>query len=133
AETAVSQAITVSPGDSINASVTQNGATTWTINLTDSTTNQTGSQTVTGYHNSGLSAEWIMEAPGIGGRQSTIASYSTFPFTASRVNASKRPGFVAADGGILVQKSAVTSIPSNPNTLGDAFNMAHGSSQPSAP
>src|SRR3954447_3732440 len=133
AETSFSQPITVSPGDSINASVTQNSATTWTITLTDSKTHQTGSQTVTNYQNSGLSAEWIMEAPGIGGRQSTIANYSTFPFTASRVNGSSRPRFVEADGGILVQKSTVTSIPSKPNTQGDAFNMAHGASQPTAP
>jgi len=135
AETSFSPSVTVSPGDTISASVVmKNGS--WAITLTDTTTGAVGSQPLRDYTNNELSAEWIMEAPGIGGRQSTIASFSTDTFDPGAISGrsgGSSPSFAATDGGILVQKNTIESIPSNPDSDKDGFAIPHGSTQPDPP
>ena len=133
AETSFAQQITVSAGDKITASVAKSSNGHWTITLTDAKTGQTGTQSLTGYGNAELSAEWIMEAPGIGGRTAPLAHFSTDLFDPSAVNGNASPAFTDADGGVLIQKSAVVSIPSKPDSEGDGFNVAYGSTQPAVP
>ena len=125
--------LTVKAGDKITASVTQTGNTDWSITLSDTTTGKSVSQSVSGYTNARLSAEWIMEAPGIGGRQSSIAHYSTDTFDPGSVNGNHSPSFGPADGGVLVAKSTIVSIPSSPDKEGDGFAIAYGSTQPGVP
>jgi Peptidase A4 family len=125
--------MTVQPGDVITASVVESHSGVWTITLHDVDGNQTFTTSPTGYANPGLSAEWIMEAPGVGGRQSTIAQYGSDVFDPGSVNGNSSPGLTPVDGGVLVQKSAIVSIPSNPDSDADGFVIAHGSSQPSPP
>lgn len=54
--------ITINPGDSITASISETGADDWTISITDLTSNQDYTRTVY-YDSSESSAEWIEEDP----------------------------------------------------------------------
>jgi len=131
AETSFDQAINVKGGDVMNASIVDSHGS-WTITLTDTTTGQTGTKTLTSYNNPGLSAEWIMEAPGIGGRQSTLANFGSDVFDPGTANGGN-PRLADTDAGELIQKSTVVSIPSTPDRDTDGFAIAYGSSQPSPP
>ena len=74
----------------------------------------------------------IIRSP-VGGRVATLAHYSspdTFdPGTANGGN----PGLTTADSGVMVQKRAQVSTPSNPDGDTDGFNMAYGSTAPAPP
>jgi peptidase A4-like protein len=76
----------VSPGDSISASVVRSG-TTYTLKVTDSThpaNSFSTSQTCSNCANS--SAEWIAEAPSSGGKILPLANFGTWSETGSTVN-----------------------------------------------
>lgn len=139
----------VSPGDKISAAITSGTGGNWTITLRDATRAWTFSKTVA-YSGPGASAEWIMEAPGVNGRQSSIANYGTTEFNPGfktaltgqvSVNgaAPGSPQLVPSDGGELVAGNTrrgytVTSIPSSPDaTTQSAFNISYGSTAPTAP
>jgi len=85
------------------------------------------------YAGPGTSAEWIEEAPSVGGRIAPLAHYSspdTFdPGTANGGN----PGLTVADGGVMIQRRAQVSTPSIPDADTDGFNMAYGNTVPAAP
>jgi len=119
-------------GDQMSASVTSNGNGTWTITIRDSTTGGSFS-TVQSYNGPRTSAEWIEEAPTVGGRIATLAHYSspqTFdPGSVDGVN----PKLSASAGGDMVQQGQVVSIPSNPDSDTDGFNVSYGSAQPAPP
>ncbi len=120
--------ITVSPGDHMSVTITQGSGSSWSISISDTSTRQSFSTTQT-YTGPGASAEWIEEAPTVGGRIATLANYgqTTFdPGTANGVD----PGLAAADGGVMIQKRAQVSTPSNPDSDTDGFNIAYGSAQP---
>ncbi len=130
AETRISS-ITVHPGDVMTASITQTSTGHFSITISD---NHGGSFTTSQAYSGPLSSvEWIEEAPTVGGRIATLAHYSspdTFdPGTANGAN----PHLVAYEGGVMVQGGVQVSTPSNPDSDSDGFNMAYGSSAPSAP
>ncbi len=132
AETVIPQ-ITVSPGDVMSATITNGGSgSSWTITIADTTTKRSFNTTQT-YTGPGASAEWIEEAPTVGGHIANIAQYSspdTFdPGTANGGN----PGLTAADGGVLIQHGKQVSTPSAPDSDIDGFNMAYGSTAPAPP
>lgn len=131
AETVI-PSITVHPGDHMSASVTKGSGSSWTISITDTTTGATFS-TVRSYTGPGTSAEWIEEAPSVGGHVATLATYSspdTFdPGTANGGN----PQLKAADGGVMIQRNQQVSTPSAPDSDTDGFNMAYGSTAPAPP
>jgi Peptidase A4 family len=131
AETVI-PAIAVHPGDHMSAAITKGSGSTWTISITDTTTGKSFS-TNQSYSGPGTSAEWIEEAPSVGGRIATLAHYTspdTFdPETANGSN----PGLTAADGGVMIQKHQQVSTPSVPDGDTDGFNMAYGSSAPAPP
>jgi predicted secreted protein len=146
-ETQISS-ITVQPGDSITVSIAKVSGTSWSITLTDNGSAQhpgthtfTTTQTYTG---SGASAEWIVEAPLVGGQQSTLANYGSTVFDHGAVNgqtvvlASGTGGEMVTQSGILGIGGTTTaiSVPSTPDTgspPGDGFACAYGSNQPAAP
>jgi len=73
--------VSVSPGDSITASVTEISSSLWTIYLKDNTDNETFSQNVT-YASTNSSAEWIEEEPSYASRQLIpLDNFSTASFT----------------------------------------------------
>jgi hypothetical protein len=136
----------VVPGDAMSAEITKGLDSTWTITLTD-TTQQWTFTTSTTYTGTGASAEWIMEAPSIpGGHVGTLANYGaapthglTFDHGSITVNGhTTSPNLVDSDGGELIQKRQVVSIPSGPDVElpsapSDGFAMSYGSSAPNAP
>ncbi len=124
----------VSAGDPMVATISGVG-TSWTIVLADLSTVHPwrfveGPITYTG---PGASAEWVLEAPTVGGRVATLAHYSsplTFdPGTANGV----APNLQASNGGELVQGGRVVSLPSSPDSDKDGFNISYGSTAPSPP
>lgn len=122
----------VNPGDVINASVVKSKrGSTWTMTLSDGS--QSFSKSVQ-FTSSESSAEWIMEAPGLGPKRiAPIANYGADVFDPGTVNGTASPAFTAADGGILIQKNVVVSIPSAPDSDADGFAIAYGSQQPQPP
>lgn len=131
AETKINN-ITVRPGDVMTASIQKNTGTSWTITINDTSNGQSFTTTQT-YTGAGTSVEWIEEAPSIGGRVAPLAHYSspdTFdPGTANGGN----PGLTSADGGYMVQKQRIVSIPSVPDADTDGFNVSYGSTAPAPP
>jgi hypothetical protein len=131
AETVI-PSITVQPGDHMSASITKGSGSSWTITITDMRTGDSFTTQQT-YAGPGTSAEWIEEAPSVGGRIAPLAHYSspdTFdPGTANGGN----PGLTVADGGVMIQRRAQVSTPSIPDTDTDGFNMAYGNTVPAAP
>jgi peptidase A4-like protein len=122
----------IKPGDHMSASVKSNGNGKWTIAISDKTTGGSFS-TVQSYSGPGTSAEWVEEAPSVGGRIAPLAHYSSpQDFDPGTVNGAN-PKLVAADGGEMIQQGLVVSVPSNPDSDTDGFNVARGSSQPSPP
>lgn len=121
----------VYPGDHMSASIKNNGNGTWTITLQDTTRNWTFT-TSQSYSGPGTSAEWIQEAPTVGGRVATLAIYGMTTFDPGTVNG-QNPGLQVSEGGIMVQKRTQVSTPSVPDSDSDGFNMQYGSSQPAAP
>ena len=136
AETPIST-ISVQPGDAMSANIAQitTGANAgkWNIAITDGTRNQTFTTTQS-YKGQLTSAEWIEEAPSVGGRIATLAQYgSPLTIDPGTVNGGN-PGLVAADGGVMVQRfGQQVSTPSSPDTDTDGFNVAYGSRAPSPP
>ena len=124
--------ITVRPGDQMTASITKGSGSDWTITIRDTTTGQS-STTLHTYTGPGTSAEWIEEAPSVGGDIAPLAKYSspdTFdPATANGGN----PGLTAADRGVMVQKNKQLSTPSLPDSDTDGFNVSYGRKAPAPP
>ena len=121
----------IHPGDHMSASIVNNNNGTWTITLTDNTTGQSFT-TTQAYSGPAQSAEWIEEAPTIGGHVATLANYGQTTFDPGTVNGTN-PGLVANDGGVMIQHNKQVSTPSNPDSDTDGFNVAYGSSAPAAP
>ncbi len=130
AETPISS-MTVHPGDHMSASIVDNNNGTWTITISDTTTGQSFTTTQS-YSGPAQSAEWIEEAPTVGGRVATLANYGESTFDPGTVNGGN-PALVANDGGVMIQRNKQVSTPSLPDSDTDGFNMAYGSTTPPAP
>ncbi len=77
---------TIKPGDSITASVNYTGSGNFVLSITDSTRNETFTTTQNTNKTqsptaSQSSAEWIVEAPSVGGGQSSLANFGTITFS----------------------------------------------------
>ena len=130
AETVI-PSLTVHPGDHMSASVQNLGTGQWSITLKDDTTGQSFT-TQQAYSGPESSAEWIQEAPTVGGRVAPLANYGETTFDPGTVNGSN-PNLVVADGGVMVQKQTQVSTPSAPDKDTDGFNAQYGSAQPTPP
>jgi hypothetical protein len=128
AETVI-PSFTVTPGDHMSATISKGSGSLWTITITDVSRNQTFS-TVQKYTGPQTSAEWIEEAPTVGGHVAPLANYGHTTFDSATVNGIN-PGLVPSDGGVMIQKSAQVSTNSNPDSDTDGFNMAYGATAPS--
>ncbi|WP_436664377.1 G1 family glutamic endopeptidase [Alicyclobacillus acidoterrestris] len=130
AETVITT-MAVYPGDHMTAHIHNNGNGTWTITLNDVTRNETFSTTKS-YSGPDTSAEWIQEAPEINGKIATLAQYGETTFDPDTVNG-VNPGLTASESGYMVQNNVTVSVPSNPDSDTDGFNVAYGSTQPAPP
>jgi hypothetical protein len=115
----------------MSATITKGSGSSWTITISDTSRNErfSTSQTYTGPQ---TSAEWIDEAPTVGGRIAPLANYGQTTFEPGTVNG-VNPGLTASDGGVMIQRNSQVSTPSNPDTDTDGFNMAYGATAPSPP
>ncbi len=108
-ETAIS-GFTVNPGDSITANVQLIGTDEWEITLTDLTSNEAFTTTVT-YESSELSAEWVEERPEICSRTCTLTTLSDFGTAYYGYDFTATPGTDFADmGSGLQQISALPGV-----------------------
>lgn len=123
--------ITVRPGDTVSASISQVSAGTWKIAITDVTNGQSFS-TTKAYSGPQTSAEWIEEAPTVGSGVAALAHYGTATFDSGTVNGGN-PGLTAAQSGRMTSGSATISTPSIPDADTDGFNVAYGSVAPAPP
>jgi hypothetical protein len=130
AETVITT-IAVRPGDHMTASVTHGSGTSWTIKIADTTTGRSFS-TVKTYTGPRTSAEWIEEAPTVGGHIATLANYGRTIFDPGLVNGTN-PGLTSSQSGVMVQRNRQVSTPSTPDSDRDGFNMAFGSTAPAPP
>lgn len=124
-------AMTVKPGDVMTAAIQNQGSGNWSITIKDVTENESFT-TVQAYSGPQTSAEWIEEAPTVGGHVATLANYGKTTFDPGTVNG-VNPGLVLADGGVMIQKNQQVSTPSVPDADTDGFAIAYGSQSPSAP
>lgn len=126
---------TVHPGDTMTVTVNKvSGVNKWSITVKDTTESEFFTKGFT-YLSSQASAEWIHEAPTVGGGQSVLALTSNVTFTAGTVNGSTK----IASGGNPNSIQMVTSAdkpeatPSLLSTKGDAFAVADGAKAPKPP
>jgi hypothetical protein len=161
AETPLPGSYAVAAGDRMSASIYKTTGTitsgrgfrrtsepVWTVTISDKTKGWTFS-TNQGYTGAGSSAEWIVEAPEVGGRIATMAHYTVTPPAGtgdfdnagvlSTVVGSGSPSYKGAalnyanDSGVMIQNSAQVSTPGNPDSPLTAFNAAYGSAVPATP
>jgi hypothetical protein len=130
AETVI-PSIAVSPGDHMSATISKGSGSSWTITINDTSRNESFS-TVRTYTGPQTSAEWVEEAPTVGGHIAPLASYGQATFDPGTVNGIN-PRLTAADGGVMIQKGIQVSSPSGPDTDTDGFTMAYGARAPSPP
>ncbi len=115
----------------MTASIKNDGNGDWTITINNVTENESFT-TTQAYSGPAESAEWIQEAPTIGGHVATLANYGQTTFDPGTVNGGN-PGLVIADGGVMIQHRKQVSTPSAPDSDTDGSNVAYGSTAPSAP
>jgi len=112
----------VHPGDHISASVKKLSSTRWQITIADAT-HWTYTTTRT-YSGKGTSAEWIVEAPTVNDRQSSLAKHGPVVFDRLLANG-HNPKLVLSESGVLIQYHQRVAIPSAPDAQGDGFTVKH--------
>ncbi|MHA6529581.1 G1 family glutamic endopeptidase [Paenibacillus sp. BAC0078] len=111
----------VSPGDHMRASITKESSGKWLITLRN-LSKQWTFRTFQRYTGPQSSAEWIMEAPQVGGKIGALSKMTATRFFRCSVNG-KSPRLTPADSGIMVQNKITVAVPSSPSANGDAFNV----------
>lgn len=148
----------VALGDRMSASIWETSARSgrghhrsghvWDVVIKDTSKGWTFT-TAQAYTGAGSSAEWIMEAPEVGGKIATLAHYTFSPpagtgdfdgaGTLTSIVSSGTPTYTGAalnytnDSGTMVQSGAPVSTPGDPDTALTAFNAAYGSTLSSTP
>lgn len=162
AETGIStSSYPVSPGDQMSAHIWETTTTVtsggfrhrstehvWEIAIADLTKGwhfQTGQA----YSGPGTSAEWILEAPEVGGRIATLNPYTINAPAGvgdfdqagvlSTAGGSTQPAYTDAglnytnDAGVMVQNGVQVSTPGDPDGVATAFNIEYGAATPTTP
>jgi len=119
AETPI-DSVTISPGDSITATIQSNGDGSWTMTLTDNTDGESFS-TTQDYSGPGDSVEYIEEAPEIDGSIASPAQLSEADFSDLTANGSD-PGLTSSDEIDLVQNGTTYYKPALTGT--DSFTVS---------
>ncbi len=123
--------LTIHPGDAMSVSITEGASATWTIRVSDTTTNKTFS-IVKSYFGPRTSAEWIQEAPTIGRHVALLAPTSNVTFDLGRMNYAS-PGLVSSEAGTMFRAGKPISTASAPNPNRDGFAVAYGRFAPPPP
>jgi hypothetical protein len=115
--------VTISAGDSVSASLVNNGSDQWTIILKDSTNGQSYSTTVN-YASSENSAEWIEEDPSDGESQIPLDDFGTVSFTNGSSIDNGTSASISASGA-----SAVTMDNESEQSLASVSTLANNGSE----
>ena len=121
----------VSPGNSITVDVNQVSAGSWTITVTNHSTGKVATKNFN-YVSTHSSAEWIHEAPTVGGTQARLATTTKANFDGGTVNGSTPIG----SAGTLHEIQLVGPTDATPSGLDsdqNGFAVADGSAVPSPP
>jgi hypothetical protein len=120
----------VEPGDAITAEVVEQSSGIWQIYLADATRGWYFQQDYQ-YAGPGTSAEWIEEAPTVGGQQSSAANWGTVHFagTGTEIGAtwystdltSANAMDLVNSGGKIIAAPGPISIPGNGQSFADVF------------
>lgn len=121
----------VGPGDRMRVEIRNLSGSRWSIRVMNLTRNWTF-RTVRTYSGPRTSAEWIVEAPQVNGRNSVLADYGRTAFNLCRVNG-RYPRLMKSNGGVMTQNNVQVSTPSAPDSEGDGFTIAYGRTLPPAP
>lgn len=111
----------VSPGDHMYALIYKLRPGKWCI-LLRNVSKGWFFRTVQRYSGPHSSAEWVVEAPLVGGSVAALTRMTSVCFSRCRVNG-RSPRLAAANGGYMVQKRVTVAIPSCPNRCGDGFTV----------
>lgn len=109
----------VNAGDCMRGIITKITRHSWCIHLSNLTKGWTF-RTVQRYSGPQSSAEWIVEAPSIGGSPALMPRLSPISFRMCRLNG-RPPAFSTKDKGIMVQNQRILSVPGPPNSCRDGF------------
>jgi hypothetical protein len=119
--------LTVSAGDSVTVSITQQSENDWLIAMKNNTTKGTYSVTVQ-YSSSKSSAEWIQEAPSVGRGLVTLDQFGTVPFSgASAVRDGKTMSLSALGAKAITMINGQGQPIAQPSTIasdGSSFTVA---------
>jgi hypothetical protein len=121
--------LTVSPGDTISASITQTATSQWTISLVNVTTGKSFSQSVT-YTSSLSSAEWIQEDPSYpDGSLVLLDNFGTVSFTNAIATMNGTTSSAAASNAsqiILIGQGGASGHGGTPSTVnGSSFTVQY--------
>ena len=121
----------VHPGNSITVDVNQLSVGSWAITVTNNTTGQSTVKDLN-YASTHASAEWIHEAPTVGGQQAQLAKTTKAIFDNGTVNGSTAIG----SGGTLHEIQLIGRTDATPSRLdsdSNGFAVADGATAPSPP
>lgn len=128
--------ISVKPGDSISATISQQSPGQWLINFTDNTTNQ-NYQTTVSYNSSMSSAEWIEEAPSNGVNVLPLDNFGTIQFTGgSTTQNSSQVSISGSSAHAVTMVNGAGQALATPSGLGSddaSFSITRSSAVSSAP
>jgi hypothetical protein len=111
--------LTVKPGDSITATITEQSTGQWLISINDNTTNQ-NYQTTVAYSSSTSSAEWIEEAPSNGVSVLPLDNFGTIQFNnGSTIQNSTRASILASSAHAVTMVNNAGQALSTPSALGN--------------
>jgi len=123
--------ITVSPGDSLSASINliDDNRNEWLIVISDVSNGQTFSQTFV-YESSMLTAEWIVERPTVNDQVTTLADFGSVTFTEIEAQISGRTGNLKTFPSSVIfmqdnrNRNLVTASPFSED--GSSFTITYG-------
>ncbi|MGH7870485.1 MAG: G1 family glutamic endopeptidase [Candidatus Dormibacteraceae bacterium] len=114
--------VPIHPGDQMSASLQEGLNGQWTIRISDLTTNQSFSTTQS-YSAPRSSAEWVIEAPKVGGQSTKLAHYGQVNFSHLSLDGAV-PELSTANRGTMLQDGQPVSAPSRAATSG--FTVSYG-------
>lgn len=109
----------VRPGDRMKAVILKRTSNKWLISLQNLTQNWTF-RSFKRYTGPQASAEWIVEAPQVGGYNTRLARLTPVTFTRCRINGTI-PNLTQADGVVLVHRNRIISVPTRAGQTGGTF------------
>jgi autotransporter-associated beta strand protein len=134
--------LAVHPGDDMSADITYEASESTTshyaysFDLSDQTTGISFAKTLfTSSNDNRSSAEWIAEAPSVGGQQTTLANFGSVTFsddlTALNGGSDAALGTLNPTGIEMVQNGSVVATPTSLSAGGETFSVNYGSGPPS--